>query len=267
VADEHSRGPASGFPPKGSPEFDSAAAAAERAASLLGRKIARRYRIDRLIALGADGGVYRGEHLRTGTQVAIKVLHPDSEGPAEVVARFEREAIVAAHLEHPNVASTIDFGRLDDGCCYLVLEHLEGLTLHRLIKDGPLPALRAVDIARQIAAGLAAVHDKGFVHRDLKPRNVMIIPGPPDQVKLIDFGLAKVPLERSLKVAGKKLPAPTALSTPPRDDVLFGTPGYLAPEAASGMSMVDERSDLYALGAILYEMLAGVPPFEAASIS
>ena len=252
--------------PIGSPEFDAAAAAAERSALLMGRTIARRYRIVDLIAMGGVGAVYLGEHLRTREPVAIKVLHPEAEGSADVVARFEREALVAATVEHPNVVSALDFGRLDDGACYLVLQHVAGRTLHRIIKDGPLGPARAIGIARQIAAGLGALHDKGFVHRDVKPRNVMIADGRPEQVKLIDFGLAKVPLDRSsAMLGGEVVRAPAALIT--GDGVLFGTFGYLAPEAAFGMGLVDERSDLYALGAILYEMLAGAPPFEAASLA
>src|SRR5262245_27623838 len=146
--------------------------------------------------MGGMGAVFRGEHVHMRKRVAVKVLHPSTQGFPELVTRFERESIVGAHVSHPNVCSASDFGRLEDGSCYLVLEYVEGITLHELIHRGPLPAERAASIARQLAAALEAAHHLEIWHRDVKPRNIMIVEGPPDRVKLIDFGLAKVPVQR-----------------------------------------------------------------------
>jgi len=240
-------------------------AARRRAASLIGRVISQRYRIDEVVAMGGMGAVYRGEHVRMRKRVAIKILHPDTEGLPELVTRFEREAVAGAHIQHPNVATATDFGETEDGLFYLILEYVRGITLHELIRRGPMPASRAVHIARQLAAGLQAAHDMEVVHRDVKPRNVMVIEAQGDLVKLIDFGFAKVELKRLSAVAAQA----------GRDDVgaeperltgagvVFGTVAYLAPEAAFGMEAVDARSDLYALGLMFYELLAGKHPFTA----
>jgi serine/threonine-protein kinase len=227
---------------------------AEHAASFIGQVIAGRYRIDSVLAMGGMGAVFRGEHVHMRKRVAIKVLHPNTQGLPEFVTRFERESVVGANAEHPNVASASDFGRLDDGTYYLVLEYIDGITLHELMKRGPVPVERAVHIARQLAQALAAIHKLDIFHRDIKPRNVMVVEGSPDVVKLIDFGFAKVPLERFAKTVAEAMSV-TAKGT------VFGTVGYMAPETAYGMHAVTDRSDLYALGVILYEMLAGVPPF------
>lgn len=236
--------------------------AVERAQRLVGTVISERYRIHNVLAMGGMGAVFTGEHVHMRKRVAIKILHPDTEGLPGLVARFEREAIVGAHVEHPNVASARDFGRLADGSYYLVLEFVRGVTLHQLIRQGPMPPARAVRLAKDLAAALAAVHGHGIVHRDVKPRNVMVVPGVRESVKLIDFGFAKVPVERFAAMSSTQ-GVPFAPSTITADGVVFGTIGYLAPEAALGMGAVDARSDLYALGVLLFEMLAGVPPFEA----
>jgi serine/threonine protein kinase len=174
---------------------------------------------------------------------------------AELVARFQREAIAGAHVQHPNVASATDFGRLDDGSHYLVLEYVRGVTLHDLLNRGHIPVGRALNIARQIAAGLDAAHRLGVLHRDVKPSNVMLVDG--DQVKVIDFGLAKVPdawLGEAPEAARGKLT---------QRGKMFGTIAYMPPEAAMGMDTVDQRADLYALGIVLYKMLTGKHPFDA----
>jgi eukaryotic-like serine/threonine-protein kinase len=174
------------------PGLDPADAAAQaRAASLIGRIIQDRYRIDELVGMGGMGAVYRGEHLRMRKRIAVKVLHPGIENALELVARFEREAIAGAQISHPNVAAATDFGELEDGSTFLVQEYVAGRTLHHALASGPMSPARAVRIARQLASVLAAVHAAGIVHRDLKPRNVMLVEGT-DDVKLIDFGLAKV---------------------------------------------------------------------------
>ncbi len=231
-------------------------AAKEHAQGFIGKVIAGRYRIDDVLAMGGMGAVLRGEHVHMRKRVAIKVLHPGTQGLPELVTRFERESVVGAHAEHPNVAHASDFGRLEDGTYYLVLEYIQGVTLHELMKRGPVQPERAADIARQIARALDAIHRLDIWHRDLKPRNVMLVEGKSDVVKLIDFGFARVPLERfsesgfgeSMRVTSK--------------GAIFGTIGYIAPEAVDGMHAVNDRSDLYALGVILYEMLTGQHPFD-----
>ncbi|WP_438025838.1 protein kinase domain-containing protein [Sorangium sp. So ce233] len=248
------------------PPLTSDEAAKQRAASYLGRVISRRYRIDEVIAMGGMGAVYRGEHVHMHKRVAIKILHPDTERLPELVERFEREAIAGAHIQHRNVATATDFGEAEDGSFFLVLEYVRGTTLHEIIRRGAMPAPRAVLIARQLAAALDATHAMNIVHRDLKPRNVMVVEPQGDLVKLIDFGLAKVSVDELRRSAASPESVRAPESLPARlttAGVIFGTIAYLAPESALGMDFVDGRSDLYALGLIFYEMLAGKHPFLA----
>jgi eukaryotic-like serine/threonine-protein kinase len=149
---------------------------------------------------------------------------------------------------------------LDDGSFFLILQFVRGATLHDVIRRGPVPALRAARIARQLASALDACHSMGIIHRDLKPRNIMVEEDRDDFVKLIDFGFAKVPMDRIATIERRgslKDLKVTAMGT------IFGTPSYMAPEIALGMDAVDHRSDLYALGVIFYEMLAGAHPFDS----
>jgi eukaryotic-like serine/threonine-protein kinase len=230
-----------------------AEAEAEAEASLVGTVLAGRYRIERLLGQGGMGAVYRAEHVLMRKACAVKVLHREMTQVKEVVARFEREAVAAARIEHPNVAAATDFGQLEDGSFYLVLEFIEGKSLSQLIHDvGALPEERALIIARQICDALAAAHGAGIVHRDLKPDNVMLIlkDGAADFVKVLDFGIAKVKLEEP----GPDQQALTRLNT------VMGTPEYMSPEQARG-EPVDHRADLYTVGIILYEMLAATSPF------
>jgi hypothetical protein len=225
---------------------------AERDA-LLGTVLAGRYRIEELIGSGGMGAVYRAEHVHMRKAVAVKVLHQEMTTFPEVVARFEREAVAAGRIEHPHVVSASDFGKLEDGSFYLVLEFIEGQSLAKLVgKQGALPAQRALGITRQIVAALHAAHSVGIVHRDLKPENVMLVEkdDQTDFVKVLDFGIAKVKVE-----GATEQPALTQIGT------VFGTPEYMSPEQARG-ELVDARADLYTVGVILFEMLTGVSPFK-----
>jgi serine/threonine protein kinase len=225
----------------------------------VGTLLADRYRIDALVGEGGMGKVYSAEHVLMRKRLAVKVLHRELTSVPEVVQRFEREAMAAANIEHPNVAAATDFGKLPDGAVYLVLEFVSGRSLRDEIARGPFAVDRALAVARQIAAALAAAHSQGIVHRDLKPENVMLVEkgGDPDFVKVLDFGIAKVPIG--------DLPGATKGGNPiTKAGMVFGTPEYMAPEQALGQN-VDGRADLYALGVILFEMLSGVRPFSSQS--
>jgi eukaryotic-like serine/threonine-protein kinase len=227
----------------------------------VGTTLADRYRIDALIGEGGMGRVYAAEHVLMRKRLAIKVLRRELTTMAEVVARFEREAMAAANIDHPNVAAATDFGKLPDGAVFLVLEYVQGKSLRDEIALGPIAAERALHITRQIAAGLGSAHALDIVHRDLKPENVMLVEkgGDPDFVKVLDFGIAKVPIGEVPQRANT--PSHTPIT---KAGMVFGTPEYMAPEQALGQT-VDGRADLYALGVILYEMLCGSRPFSSQS--
>ncbi len=223
----------------------------ERDDSLVGTTVADRYDVLARLGEGAMGAVYRAQHVHMQKTVALKVLHPETSSNAEVVKRFEREAIAAGKVVHPNVAGALDFGRLESGCFYLVLEFVQGKSLREVIASaGPMPVDRVLRITEQIASALHAAHSQGIVHRDLKPENVMILDEPPgaDLLKVLDFGLAKLSDEDTTDTKLTKMGA------------VYGTPQYMAPEQASG-NPVDHRADLYALGCMMSEMLRGEPPF------
>jgi serine/threonine protein kinase len=230
---------------------------------LLGTVISDRYQVLEVIATTGMSTLYKGQHVHMRKHVAIKVLDAQAEKLPELITRFQREAIVGAHLQHPNIAQATDFGQLPDGSHFLILEYVPGVTLGKIIADGPVPTTRAVRITRQLASALQAAHEAGVVHRDVKPGNVMLAAESNDAVKLIDFGFAKVRLSRVPSVSplmpesGQSEQLSTAVG------VVLGTVAYMAPEAALGMPAVDERSDLYAVGLILYELLAGRHPFDA----
>ena len=237
-------------------------AAKAKAEARLGSVVSGRYRLTEVLAMGGVGVVFKGEHIHMRKWVAIKVLHPDAQDAPDLVARFQREAVAGAHIQHPNVAAATDFGELEDGAFFLVLEYVRGATLREIIKRGPLSVDRAVDIGKQIAAALGATHALGIVHRDVTPRNVMVIEGASDAVKLIDFGLAKVDTAQLESVA--LITAERGIEQQQRitgTGAVFGTIAYLAPEVARGMDLVDARADLYALGLVIYEMLCGKHPF------
>ncbi|MDI1436026.1 serine/threonine-protein kinase [Polyangium sorediatum] len=225
-------------------------------ASLVGKLISDRYVVHELIGHGGMGAVYRGEQVHLRKRVAIKVLRPDMARMVELSVRFEREAIAGAHVSHPNVVAATDFGKLDDGSQFLILEFVEGTALKDLIDEGPLALDRALSISRQLAMALGAVHEKSIVHRDVKPQNILV--DNRGTVKLLDFGLAKVRVELLSDQGRNAKPSPALTGV----GMVMGTFAYMAPEAARGMEGVDARSDLYALGVVMYEMLTGKRPFE-----
>jgi len=210
------------------------------------------YRITDKIGEGGMGVVYRAHDERLDRDVAIKVLHEDVAQDEDRLARFEGEAKAVAKLDHPNILAIHDFGS-DAGVTYAVMELLEGESLREVIKGGGLTPGKAVEYARAIAGGLAAAHDKGIVHRDIKPENVFLTKD--GRIKILDFGLAKLTLpDQDLSTE-----TPTAtLETKPGG--LLGTVAYMAPEQVQGQP-ADHRSDIFALGVVLYEMLVGRRPF------
>jgi serine/threonine-protein kinase len=222
--------------------------------SLIGLVVGGRYRVTSLIGSGGMGSVYLAEHTALKKTVALKVLNQEMASHREAALRFEREAMVSAQIQHPNVVSATDSGRLPDGSLYLVLEYVSGQSLRELVdREGRLPPPRALYIGAQIAEALGAAHRAHVVHRDLKPGNVMLQSedGHAEVVKVLDFGLARI--------GGAKDNPGEPLT---RHGSVFGTPEYMSPEQARG-EVVDHRADLYALGVILFELLSGRQPFIA----
>ncbi len=216
---------------------------------LLGQTIGQHYVIDELLGEGAMARVYRAHHaLLEHRQFALKVMIGDLAATLEMRLRFAQEADAASQLDHPNVVSVVDFGKTDTGLMYLAMELIEGRSLATVIaEEAPLAPARALALARQICLGLGHAHDRGLVHRDLKPENI-IISGEPELARIVDFGLA-IPVddERSTRLTSVGL--------------VVGTPLYASPEQTHN-EPVDHRADLFALGVTLYEMLAGVTPFQ-----
>ena len=211
------------------------------------------YEILAPLGAGGMGEVYRALDTRLDREVAVKVLPAHLSQDAEARSRFEREAKAVAALSHPNILAIHDFG-LEGGTAYAVTELLEGETLREKVGGSPLPARKAIEIALQVAHGLSAAHEKGVVHRDLKPENVFVTND--DRVKILDFGLAKVEAPVSPE-SGSHVPTRHIATQP---GTALGTPGYMSPEQVRGRP-VDHRTDLFAFGAILYEMLSGTRAF------
>lgn len=240
---------------------------------LIGATLGDRYEIRERLSQGGMGVVYKARHKVLGRSVAVKIMLKQKDEPAQ--ERFLQEAKIASTLTHPNIVYISDFGVLDDGRSYIVMEYLQGQTLSKVLQRGRMSPLRSCQIAEQVADGLQAVHEKGIVHRDLKPDNILLLAqvsqsGREDFVKILDFGIA---------LAGEKRPGPlpgeeaalARLSDVAAEDILhrrftvpgmvMGTPAYMSPEQAQGEEL-DGRSDQYALGCILYEMLCGSVPFD-----
>ena len=228
---------------------------ARAAEALVGSELDGRYRIDALLGSGGMGAVFRGYHRFMDQAVAVKVLRPHLARDPSAVKRFVREARGTLKIASDHAVKVLDFAVTDAGLLYMVLELLDGRTVGaELASDGVIAPRRAVRIARQVCAALAAAHKVGLIHRDLKPDNLMLVRrgADPDHVKVLDFGLAKV-----MEGTGEQALSMAALT---QGGIVFGTPDYMAPEQALGQPL-DGRCDLYALGATLYEMVTGEAPF------
>ncbi|MGH9943724.1 MAG: serine/threonine-protein kinase, partial [Pyrinomonadaceae bacterium] len=224
--------------------------------ALVGQTLAGKYRIEERIGEGGMSAVYRAIHVLVGKKFAVKVLHPSLAADEKIVARFTREARTASLVSHRNAVDVTDFGEDGNGVVFMVMQYVDGPTLKQMIRqDGPLPLALAVDITRQIAGALDAAHANGVIHRDLKSENVMLEHerSSDDWVKVMDFGIAKIQLPDT---EDPELTAP---------NLIIGTPQYMSPEQCSKASGIDYRSDIYSLGVIVYEMLAGRVPFTGES--
>ncbi|MDB4960351.1 MAG: sps1B [Myxococcales bacterium] len=216
----------------------------------IGALVDGRYKILEAMASGSMGAVYKGERVPVGKLVAIKFLHASFAKDSEFLSRFERETRVMSKLSHPNCVSVVDFG-VWDGAPYLVMEYVGGTTLRALIDIDAIPPQRALLLTRQIVSGLAHAHAQGVVHRDIKPANIMISDevGTGDHVRILDFGLARL----------RGNVGRDATQT----NVVVGTPNYMAPEQTIGGGTVDARTDVYAVGIVLFEMICGERPFNS----
>jgi serine/threonine protein kinase len=218
----------------------------------IGSEVDGRYKIVELIGEGGMGKVYLAEHVEIGKRVALKVLHPSYSRMPDLVERFRREARAASKIGHPNIVDVTDSGATPDGSVYFVMEYLEGVELGSIIeREGALDVARALRITGQICRALSAAHREGIIHRDLKPENIFLITrgGEADVVKVLDFGIAKTTEAEAARE--RRLTSP---------GMAMGTPEYMAPEQAAGRP-ADARTDIYSLGAIMYEMVTGVPPY------
>jgi eukaryotic-like serine/threonine-protein kinase len=213
---------------------------------VVGEKIAERYEVEELVGHGGMSSVYKAQDTLLERHVALKILHEQYSADDDFVERFKREARSVAQLQHPNIVTVIDRGE-EDGCQYIVFEYIDGENLkERVVREGRLDVREALEIAVEVAHGLAFAHEQGLIHRDVKPQNILL--NGDGRAKVTDFGIA-----RSLDVDGMT-----------QTGTVLGTSNYIAPEQASGQR-VDAHSDVYALGAVLYELLAGEVPFAGES--
>jgi serine/threonine-protein kinase len=208
-----------------------------------------RYRLDAQLASGAMGVVYKGQRVQLERPVAVKFLHPWIATQKAFLTRFDTEARAMSRLQHPNCVSVIDFGV--EGTPYLVMDFVTGKTLREVVSGGRLETQRALRIVRQLLAGLGYAHAQGIIHRDLKPENLILSeePGLTDHLRILDFGLAKL----------RDGPAMTA-------GLAVGTPSYMSPEQTGAEGAIDARTDLYAVGVVLFELLAGRKPFQSENV-
>src|ERR1700736_1145670 len=212
------------------------------------------YELQSLIGAGGMGEVYRARDSRLKRNIAVKVLPAALSLDADRLRRFEQEALATAALNHPNILAVFDIGT-SEGSPYVVSELLEGETLRERLRSGPIGVRKALDHALQIAHGLAAAHEKGIIHRDLKPENLFLTKD--GRVKILDFGLAKLVPPRTRQAMANDAPTPPVLTEAGR---IMGTTDYMSPEQVRGQP-ADHRSDIFAYGTILYEMLTGKRAF------
>jgi serine/threonine-protein kinase len=225
-----------------------------RVAAFRARKMGQ-YHLKQMIGSGGMGEVYLAEHLLMKRPCAVKIIRPEKAGDPTVLARFEREVRASAKLSHWNTIDIYDYGRADDGTFYYAMEYLPGLSLQDLVsRFGPLPPARVIYLVRQVCDALQEAHGVGLIHRDIKPANIFAAHrgGLHDVGKLLDFGLAK-----PLTASEDGDPNLTQTGT------VTGSPLYMSPEQATGDYEPDERSDIYSLGAVMYFLLTGKPPFES----
>ena len=221
-----------------------------------GTIIAGRYEIVRALGAGGMGSVYQARQISMDRMVALKLIHPHIASSSDVAKRFHREMQATSKIEHANTIRVFDYGQAEDGQLFLAMEFLDGKPLGKILEaTGPLPLVRIVHIAAQIARALAAAHEEGIAHRDLKPDNVMLLDryGEKDFVKVLDFGIARF----------VDTPPQTQMTT---DGAVIGTPAYMSPEQAMG-HVVDKRADFYSLGVMLFQMATGRLPFEGPTLA
>src|SRR6476620_8254201 len=240
----------------------------EDSGSLVGKALDGQYQIEDLLGKGGMGAVYRARHVLLGDRVAIKVLPPEMRSNTEWLRRFQREGQAARRFRHPNAVTVYDLRTSSDGTIYLVMEYVEGNTLDvELRKRGRFSPAEALAVLRPIMSVLNAAHAMGVVHRDLKPENIMI--GKPSTggepvVKLLDLGIAKL-----REVAGSEPTGSTNLTVAGK---MLGTPSYMSPEQwgdlpDDGNSEIDGRADIYSLGVVIYEVIAGKRPFSGVTLA
>jgi eukaryotic-like serine/threonine-protein kinase len=214
------------------------------------------YRLLQPIGEGGMGTVWLAEHTMLGRRAAVKVLHPTYNNQQEVVARFFNEARAATAISDPGIVQIFDFGHHVDGSAYIVMELLDGQPLDHRIARGPMSVGDSLRIMRQVASALGAAHARGIVHRDLKPENIFLVRDPEvpggERAKILDFGIAKLGAGQSL--------VKTSTSA------VMGTPTYMSPEQCKGAGHVDQRSDIYSLGCVLFRLIVGRPPFDAEGV-
>ncbi|MBW1762631.1 MAG: serine/threonine protein kinase [Deltaproteobacteria bacterium] len=217
---------------------------------LIGATLGGLYHVERLIGVGGMGRVYEATHTHLGKAFAVKVLPEGRADKPDATERFLREAKLATKIDHDHIVKIVNFDSDDEHRLFIVMELLQGENLADRLDRGALPVDEAIEIARQTGEALQAAHDAGIVHRDLKPENIFITQkNGKDFVKVLDFGISKI---KNPEHGDPKLTA---------TDQIVGTPLYISPELARGVSSVDHRTDIYGLGVIMYEMITGSPPF------
>jgi serine/threonine-protein kinase len=246
-------------PECGSPVREANASASQERASqddVIGRVLFGEYTITQQLGEGGMGAVYLAEQNSIDQKIALKVLHAEAAESDEIIQRFHREAKVISMISHPNIVRVFIFGRTEDDLLYLAMEHVDGTELREQLDGTPIDELTAIKIMKQVCSAVAEAHDIGIIHRDLKPENILMTEHRDEQnyVKILDFGIAKI------KHPDGQQQGPQLTQA----GIVYGTPEYLSPEQAQAHDL-DNRTDIYALGCMLFEMLTGRVPFQAKS--